>query len=106
MWKNPKKDNIKETEKLIKDKARFEKEKAEMISRTFRHIVGSFNHMIKDEEEAIKIYEAMIWLYGDFGWRKVFDEILTDEKEHLTKLKIARDAVIETFKKTGEIRSL
>jgi len=54
---------------------------------------------IKGEQDAIKYYENMVGIYGNYGWRWIFEEILKDERDHLAKLLEAKRAIEEKEKK-------
>lgn len=58
-------------------------------------IKSDLNLGIRGEQDAIKYYENMVAIYGDYGWRGIFTEILNDEREHLAKLLEAKRAVEE-----------
>jgi hypothetical protein len=65
-----------------------------------------FDTLIRDEKLAIEAYTKMNSVYGSFGWRKIFSDILNDEKEHLEKLQISLKAIDEAYRKSGDILSV
>lgn len=59
---------------------------------------------IRDEQDAIKYYENMVALYGNYGWRRIFEVILKEERKHLEELLEAKRAVEQQERKEFSAR--
>jgi rubrerythrin len=59
-------------------------------------IKSDLDMLIKDEQDAIRAYSHMQQLYGTYGWRRIFGNILADEQKHLQMLTEAKRAVEES----------
>jgi rubrerythrin len=86
-------------EETRKEEQRVKEEMSETAKKAVKMIMSDLDTMIKDEERAVSMYDFLLKLYGTVGWRKIFFDILSDEKEHLEKLKIAKKAVEDEIKK-------
>jgi len=71
----------------------------ETTTRTVELMKSDLDAGIKGEQDAIRYYENMAAIYGNYGWRWIFEEILKDERDHLAKLLEAKRAVEEKEKK-------
>ena len=90
-------------EEARKEEQRIKEQFKEETKGIMEVIVREFERLMLDEHRAIDAYEKMVNVYGKLGWRRIFSDILNDEKEHLTKLRISLEAIKETYKKKGEI---
>ena len=48
---------------------------------------------LADEEDAIRMYGNYANIYGNFGWRNMFESMKTDEKKHYEMLMVMLNAV-------------
>ena len=90
-------------EEACKEEERVKEQFKEETKGIMEVIVRDFERLMLDEYRAIDAYEKMLNVYGKLGWRRIFSDILNDEKEHFTKLRISLEAIKETYKKKGEI---
>lgn len=88
------------------EKAKIAQEQEKQNEQIYEKITTTLRALISDEIDAVKAYTHLSELYGEFGWRKIFGQILQDEQRHLSELSELLERIKETWIKEREILSI